>query len=413
MSGMPLIAGRLRNEAPLKAAVHRRDVATKQKLLERLFTFAFSGLVYPQIWEDPVPDLEALALKPDSHLVTIASGGCNVLSYLTANPAKITAVDLNHAHIALTDLKLAAAKRLPDYQSFRRFFHGADSPTNVEFYDELLAPSLSPTTRAYWDASGLGRKRRISLFTRNIYRFGLLGYCIRGGHLVAKAFGIDLQGLMATEGAEQQKAYFEKHIAPIFDKRLIRWIASSPMSLYGLGIPPAQYHALADGEPMADVLRERLDRLATGFSTDSNYFAWQAFTGTYPEEHPDCVPLYLQERHFETIRARIDRVRTVRWSVTDFLDRQPVASVDAVVLLDAQDWMTTAQLNELWQRLTIACRPGARVIFRTAGRASVLPGRVDDAVLDRWHYDQQMSADMLAKDRSAIYGGFHLYRFQR
>ncbi|MGI9437383.1 MAG: DUF3419 family protein [Geminicoccaceae bacterium] len=258
---MPLIAGRLRNAAPLKAAVHRHDAATRQKLLDRLFTFAFSGLVYSQIWEDPVPDLEALALKPDSHVVTIASGGCNVQSYLTANPARITAVDLNHAHIALTDLKPAAARSLPDYEAFRRFFHGADSRVNVELYDQLLAPTLSPTTRAYWEASGLGRKRRISLFSRNVYCFGLLGYCIRAGHMIAKAYGVDLRGLLATRGMEEQKAYFVKHIAPIFDKRLVRWAASSPMSLYGLGIPPAQYHALAEGRPMADVLRERLERL--------------------------------------------------------------------------------------------------------------------------------------------------------
>ena len=44
--------------------------------------------------------MEALEIQPDSHIVTIASGGCNVLSYLVANPARITAVDLNHAHIA-------------------------------------------------------------------------------------------------------------------------------------------------------------------------------------------------------------------------------------------------------------------------------------------------------------------------
>ena len=35
--------------------------------------------------------MEALAITPDSHVVTIASGGCNVLSYLTADPAKIPA----------------------------------------------------------------------------------------------------------------------------------------------------------------------------------------------------------------------------------------------------------------------------------------------------------------------------------
>ncbi len=412
MSGVPLIAGRLKNQAPLKAAVHRRDVAPKQKLMERLFTFAFSGLVYPQIWEDPVADLEALALTPESHVITIASGGCNVLSYLTAGPAQITAVDLNHAHIALTDLKIAAAQHLQDYETFRQFFHGADTKTNVDVYDRLLAPKLSSSTRAYWEASGLGRQRRISLFSKNIYRFGLLGYCIRTGHLLARAYGVDLQGLMATKDLDEQKAYFDQHLGPIFDKRLVRWVSSSPMSLYGLGIPPAQYHALAEGQPMADVLRKRLERLATSFPLTSNYFAWQAFAQTYPDHLPECLPPYLQETHFADVKDRVDRVRIVRSSVTDLLNDQPSASVDAVVLLDAQDWMTPEQLNELWQALMIACKPEARVIFRTAGRASVLPGQVDDSILARWQYDVDMSDEILAKDRSAIYGGFHLYRFR-
>ena len=412
MSGLPLIAGRLRNEAPLKEAVHRRDAATKQRLLDRLFTFAFSGLVYPQIWEDPVPDLEALSLKPDSHVVTIASGGCNVLSYLTADPARITAVDLNHAHIALTDLKIAAVKHLPNYEAFRQFFQHADTKANIELYDRLLAPHLSSSSRAYWEASGIGRKRRISLFSKKFYRFGLLGYCIRMGHLMAKVYGIDPRGLIEAKDLEQQKAYFDTRIAPIFDKRLVRWVSSSPVSLYGLGIPPAQYHALAEGRPMADVLRERLQRLTADFPLESNYFAWQAFAQSYPDHLPACLPLYLQERHFETLRARVDRVETVRDSATDVLDRQPASSVDAVILLDAQDWMTSQQLNELWQAITKACRQDARVIFRTAGAASVLPGQVEDDILDRWHYDDDMSARMLAKDRSAIYGGFHLYRFK-
>lgn len=61
-------------------AVHRHRHLSKQGLLERAFTFAFRGLVYAQIWEDPAVDMEALAIGPDHHVVTIASGGCNVLS---------------------------------------------------------------------------------------------------------------------------------------------------------------------------------------------------------------------------------------------------------------------------------------------------------------------------------------------
>jgi hypothetical protein len=78
----------------LKEAVRRHRALSREGLLERLFGKLFHGLVYTQIWEDPDIDLEALALTPDCLVVAIASGGCNVLSYLTGDPARITAVDL-------------------------------------------------------------------------------------------------------------------------------------------------------------------------------------------------------------------------------------------------------------------------------------------------------------------------------
>src|SRR3974390_1303994 len=102
-----------------------------QGMLEYLFTLAFKGLVYPQIWEDPAVDMEALAITPESRVVTIASGGCNELSYLTADPPHIAAVDLPLAHVALNRLKLTAAQRLPTWQAFYRFFGEADAEANV------------------------------------------------------------------------------------------------------------------------------------------------------------------------------------------------------------------------------------------------------------------------------------------
>ena len=87
--------------ASLKAAVHRSRPLTRAGVLERMFTLAFSKLVYPQIWEDPVVDMQALDIGPGDQDIAIASGGCNVLSYLIADPAGVTAVDLNGAHIAL------------------------------------------------------------------------------------------------------------------------------------------------------------------------------------------------------------------------------------------------------------------------------------------------------------------------
>src|SRR6185295_2566983 len=118
----------------LERAAHQRPVGTRRGALERLFTLMFQGFVYNQIWEDPVVDLAALALKPDHRLITIASGGCNVLNYLAANPAKIIAVDLNPNHIALTKLKLAALNYLPTYEDFFQFFGYANTKDNRAKY---------------------------------------------------------------------------------------------------------------------------------------------------------------------------------------------------------------------------------------------------------------------------------------
>ena len=398
----------------LNEAVRRSRVFSGQGMLELLFAWMFRGLVYPQIWEDPEIDMEALAVTPECHVVAIASGGCNILSYLIANPARITAVDLSKAHVALNRLKLAAARYLPGREAFYRFFGAADEPANVAAYWRFLAPRLDPETRQYWERRrlfGWGR-RRISLFSRNVYRYGLLGHCIGLVHAVARVYGVDPRDVLRARSLDEQRTYFETTLAPLFDKPLVRWITDRQVSLYGLGIPPAQYEALAGGGDMATVLRARVERLTCGFSLDQNYFAWQAFGRSYADSGDGPLPPYLRSDHFDAIRARADRVEVLNRSFTEYLNGCADQTLDRFVLLDAQDWMSDAQLNALWREITRTARAGARVIFRTAAEPSLLPGRVEPGVLDRWRYEDELSRDLTARDRSAIYGGFHLYVFE-
>lgn len=389
-------------------AVHRHRHLSRQGLLERAFTFAFRGLVYAQIWEDPDVDMAALAITPDCHVVTIASGGCNVLSYLTADPARITAVDLNTAHIALNRLKIAAARALPDHAAFHRFFAQADSKDNIAAYRTHVAPRLDDATRRYWEGRDLIGRRRIGGFARGIYRHGLLGRFIGAAHLLARLHGVDPRRMLDARSREEQRRIFETELAPIFDRGFVRWLTSQPASLFGLGIPPAQFEALAGDARMDAVLKARLEKLACGFDLKDNYFAVQAFGRGYAGgEGP--LPPYLQAGHHAALVDRVDRVDVRHVNFTDFLASQPAASADRYILLDAQDWMDDAQLNALWAQITRTAKPGARVLFRTAGEPSILPGRVEDAILSRWAYRVEASADYTARDRSAIYGGVHLY----
>ncbi|MEJ5976127.1 DUF3419 family protein [Novosphingobium sp. PS1R-30] len=390
-------------------AVVRRDANPGGKFLDKAFAFAFKGLVYAQIWEDPVVDMAALQIQPDSRIVTIASGSCNALSYLTADPAQITAVDLNAAHLALGRLKIAAVRHLPDYEALRRFCAEADDPANLAAYREHLAPHLDARTRRYWEGRDLAGRKRIGGFSQGIYKRGLLGNFIGLAHFLAKLYKIDPRTILEAETIEDQRRVFDEKFAPIFDRRFVRWLTDRPASLFGLGIPPAQYTALAGDDRMADVLRKRLEKLACHFPVNDNYFAWQAFGRGYGRGPGDPLPPYLKPENYDLMRDRIDRLDVRQANFAEHLAAQPEASLDRYILLDAQDWMDDAQLTGLWREITRTARPGARVLFRTAAEPSLLPGRVPDVVLSLWHYAEAESREATKADRSSIYGGVHLY----
>ncbi|MEL6946929.1 MAG: DUF3419 family protein [Pseudomonadota bacterium] len=399
----------------LGQAVHQNKALSRAGFVERLFSSAFTGMVYPQIWEDPVADLAGLEIKSGDTMVCIASGGCNVMSYLTADPGRILAVDLSPAHIALLELKKAASQRLKDHAAFYQVFGAANAAGTAALLRSSVLPHIDAGHRRYWEArkgttAWLIGRRRIDLFERGFYRYGLLGWFIGSAHRLARLFGVRIEDIMDAKTLEDQKAFFDNQIAPLIDRKIVRKIINNRASLVGLGIPPQQYEALAgaaDGDMQA-VLRERLRKLMCDFRLSDNYFAWQAFARRY-EGPKGSLPPYLMAQHFDTIKARADCVTTLNRSLTDVLAEQPAGSVDHFVLLDAQDWMDDGQLNALWAQVTRAASPNAKVLFRTAGLDTILPGRVDASLLNRWTYRDERSRTLTAMDRSAIYGATHLY----
>jgi S-adenosylmethionine-diacylglycerol 3-amino-3-carboxypropyl transferase len=393
----------------VQEAAASHGVASRRGVWEHLFAWMFEGLVYPQIWEDPVVDMEALEIGPATRLAAIASGGCNVMSYLTAGPAEVMAVDLNRHHVALLRLKLAGARHLPGPESFRSLFGFADRAGNARLYDDWIAPSLDPVTRAYWDERRWGR-RRIEVFERGFYRTGLLGRTIALGHLLARLHGRRPEALLGAGSMQEQAAIFDRQLAPVFDSWLIRLVAKMPVTWFGLGIPPAQIESMASdsGGAICALARERVRHLACDFPIRENYFAAQAFGRAY--HHAGALPPYLVAGNLPRIAAAAGKVEVEQISLTRALARRPAASLNGFVLLDAQDWMTPAQLAALWAQIGRTAAPGARVIFRTAASGSPLESTLPAALLEGWIYERRRSQALHARDRSAIYGGFHLYR---
>ena len=217
-------------------------------------------------------------------------------------------------------------------RGFYRFCGKADDHSNIDAYWRHLSPRLDAGSRDYWEsrgAFGLGA-RRISMFEDNLYRHGLLGRFIGLGHAVARLYG--------CRPARHPARSLPRRTTPVlhqFHRAFVRQ-AFHPLGrrqsdgAVRLGIPPAQYQALATaGDSMAAVLRHRVERLTCDFSIDDNYFAWQAFGRAYGEAGP-CPP-YLARQNHDAVRAHADRVTVLNRSFTEHLQGCPDASVDRYV----------------------------------------------------------------------------------
>jgi S-adenosylmethionine-diacylglycerol 3-amino-3-carboxypropyl transferase len=376
---------------------------------DRLFSFWFRRLVYTQIWEDPEADLAALQLPLGSTIVTISSGGCNALSYLTARPAQVYAVDLNEAHLSLLQLKIAGLRAFSNYAQFWQFFGEAASIANAGLYLERLRPVLDADTRAYWDKLNIIGRPRHAYFTDGFYRHGMLGRFIGLAHLLAKLARIDLAALLNGKVDSPERTRALDRLDRLFHSPLVRLITGSPALLFSLGIPPQQRALLGADAPLNEVLHERLLRLVNGHPNETNYFAWQALHRGYRGPGDTCLPPYLQRSRFERMRDGAGLIIPVHANLRQFLEGLPAREVDAVVLLDSQDWMASEEIGALWNAIDRTGSENVRVIFRTAGRESPLENDELAPLRKIWRRDRERSAVGFAHDRSGIYGGFHCY----
>lgn len=402
----------------LQTAVQTNSIATRQGFLQKLFAVWFDAFVYNQIWEDPRVDLQALDLDANSRVLTISSGGCNALDYLLEDPRSVTAVDLNRNHIYLVNLKLAALKHLPSYENFFAFFGEGRSENTGSDYIRYIAPHLDRETRDFWNSNtligSLVYGSRISFFRdAGLYDHSRNGYFLRFFHRLAGIMGCRVEKVLGARSLEAQADLYSKHIDPFFDSFIIKFIGKMPVTLFGLGIPPQQYDELKrdlDGDrTVIDIYRDRVRRLACDFPIDDNYFAWQAFARKYDTANLKAIPDYLKPENYEHVKSNASRLTTKIGSATDEIRNSPAGTFNRFVFLDAQDWMDSEAMNELWSAIAEKAEPGSRIIFRTAGSASPIETSLSDDLRARFVYEKELSQNLFKQDRSSIYGGFHLY----
>ncbi len=399
-------------------AVKQKNASKKQGVLQKLFAVWFDAFVYNQIWEDPRVDVQALQINENSRILTISSGGCNAFNYLLENPEKVTATDLNRQHIYLLRLKIAALKYLPSHEQFFNFFGFGISERNTADYHRYIAPHLDSETKKFWESNtffgSILYGERINFFQKGgLYEHSRNGYFLRFFHRAAHLFGGKPEEILKAKNPSEQEVLYQKYIAPFFDSWLIKFIGKLPVTMFGLGVPPQQYEELKkdlhDGGNIIDIYRERTKRLAVAFPIQENYFAWQAFARQYDTENRCAIPDYLQAENYEKLKANAGKIETAVGSVTKQIRQNPKNTFNRFIFLDALDWMNAETLTELWAVIAENGEKDSRIIFRTASRFSPIETNLPNDLREKFIYEKELSQKLFEQDRSAIYGGFHLY----
>jgi len=114
----------------------------------------FSRVRYAQCWEDADVLLDGLAVRPGDVCLSIASAGDNSLALLTADPARVIAVDLNPSQLHCVALRIAAYRRLAHHELLELIgSRPAPARRRLQHYHRCRR-ELDDAARRFWDARG-------------------------------------------------------------------------------------------------------------------------------------------------------------------------------------------------------------------------------------------------------------------
>ena len=376
-------AGRLVHEA-----VHRNRPLSREGLSERLFTLAFGGLVYPQIWEDPVVDMAALEIEAGPW------GGHDRLGRLQRDrllrpirPASPPSTSTGR----MSRSTGSSSRHRGTCPTMRASTASSARPTtrdNVAPTTTPIAPHLDPRRARYWE----GGRRSAAAASASSRAISTATACSGASSAPATRS----RGCMASTRRRaarratlaEQRALLRR--ASSRRSSTSRWSAGSTAA--GLALRPRHSAGAISGAGRPSRRRHAARARASGSSGSPATSRSQTIispgrlsAARYAPGPKAALPPYLQREHFDAIRSRADPRALCPALVHRHLGAMRRDSVDRYVLLDAQDWMSDgAQRAVERDHPHRAARRAGHLPHRR--RPTLLPGRVPTALLDRWRY---------------------------
>ncbi len=305
----------------------------------------FDRIRYAQVWEDADVLLAALDPRPGATLVSIASAGDNTLALLTADPAEVVAVDLSEAQLACLALRIGAYRTL-DHAGLLELIGSRPSRRRRALLAQA-AVGLTSGQQAFWaaqsdavDRLGVGGIGRFENYFRIFRRYVLP--LVHGQQRT--------QAWLLPRTPKARAEAWREWDTPRW--RLMLRAFFSRWTMGRLGRDPA-FFDFAEGSLPDQVAARARAALVDQDPAQNPYLAW-ILTG----RHGDALPLALRPEHFETIRARLDRVRLLHGPLSAF-----AGMADGWNLSDVFEYMSPPEHEAAYAGMLARTRPGGRLAY--------------------------------------------------
>jgi S-adenosylmethionine-diacylglycerol 3-amino-3-carboxypropyl transferase len=351
----------------------------------------FQGLSYSTCWEDPTVLQEALQVGEGDVVLSITSGGCNTLSLLLHDPARIMALDFNPNQNHFLRLKIAGIRGLP-HSEFLELLGVRSSDRRLRLY-RAIRKDLPVETCRFWD-------RNRDILHRGALMQGKQERYIAGfGRLLRVIFGRKrVEGFFRCRSLKEQERYFER-----------AWDGLIWRSLFDVFFSKAIMHRAKDPaifrfveeENYGRTFRKRAEWALTRLPIRENYFLAFGLLGRYLNE--EAMPPYLLARNFEYLRECLDRIEIVTGDLVGLLKSTPPRTFTRFNLSNIFDWLTQ---EEFVAQLREVCRtavPDSRMCYWNTLIRRPLPAEVPEI-----ESRKELAEELLRRDRAFAYANLEI-----
>ena len=352
-------------------------------------------LLFGMSWEDPESDRRALSIQAGDTLLTIASGGCNTLTFLLDDPGRVHAIDINPCQSHLLELKCAAVRRL-DFDDLHGFLGLAPCDQRFRIF-ELLRSELSSSAQSYWERNvgaivkGVVQQGRYEKFLRNFRRLLRL---VQGTRRI--------EGLFQNESLLEQQGYFEQ-IWNTAAWRVLFQLAFNKHVLAKRGLSSHYFHFDDGSSSFAESFFNRAKRAMQEIPVSTNYFLAQYLLGRYLNN--EACPAYARKENLPLIRERIERIEIITADAKVWLGQHSPDSIDAFSLSNICELMDLQATAQTFEQVARTARQGARVCFRNL----IVPREVPETLRAMIRMQEKISSQLIQRDRSFVYSRVQAY----